>query len=1610
MNSSSGERSPVELLAEEFVARRRRGEKPTIPEYAARYPDLAKEIRELFPALLMVEDLGDESLPVTGPHIASAGAAVAELKQLGDYRILREVGRGGMGVVYEAEQQALGRRVALKVLPPHALRDPNKLHRFEREARAAARLHHTNIVPVFGVGCHEGTHYYVMQFIQGLGLDEVLAELKRLRRAKGPTVVAGTNPARAGDAPSAVEVAQALLTGQFQMDAEGGIVNADHAALPKNPSDPAQPLSSSGHSSFLLHPSSLSSESGRAYWQSVARIGVQTAEALAYAHGQGVLHRDIKPSNLLLDLRGTVWVADFGLAKAASDGDDLTHTGDIIGTIRYMAPERFRGRSDGRSDVYSLGLTLYELLALRPAFLETDRSKLIHQVTQAEPPPPRQLNPTVPRDLETIVLKAMAPEPAHRYQSAAELAEDLQRFVDDRPIRARRVSPAERFGRWCRRNPALASLTAALALLLTAVAFGATGTAFHFGRMAETEKGLRIEAQDARQDAEQAKEAALDSEAKSRQTLVEMSTSYGLVSAERNDPGQAVLWFAHAARLAGPGKEEEQANRARVTTWSRQALQPIRALPHAEERLHSMAFHPDGHYLLTQTVRLRERVPEGEACILWDLVRENPLAWPAGIAKASSAAWTPDGRQLALGTPEGEVVLCTFPAGAEVRRLPSGRNPIQQLRFSPDGHYLAIAGGNTARVWNCQAEAFATPELEHPRRITTLTFHPRGHRLVTGCVDHKARVFPIPTETGEPLFEPVGHNQDLFLTYGRAGPIVPAFVDEGRGLLTVPAHPQGGPRQVNWLHAESGALEHILKLPAGTHQGIYALGVSPDGKTIAIGSSDGAQIWEVAHGERAVSPFLRVRQRVTSLAFSLDGRTLLMGSADHTLRRWSVPDGQPVGGPLTHPTVVTLVTSSADGRFLATAQQGGLVRIWATPTDNPRDYLLPLDGLVSRGLFSRDGRFVLPTGGTNRNCSLRSTRVYEVATGTPAGPSLAGSGLILDAAFSPDGRQVAALVSLAGYSQARQAHSQIINRLPGLLKLWDWRTGELTAAPLTLPSEPRSLEYSPNGQRLAVLCASGQVLMIDPVAARILTQWQADVVAASPGYLVNNGILRFSPDGQSVVTFGVNAVVRAFEARVWEAATGQERYAALPQCYDAQFSADGRFLVTTSAPSSVRIWEVATGQPLADPLAHPSGVLTAVFSPDGTQVLTGCSDGMARLWDWRAGRTVWAFEHEDEVYTVAFHPKGRWVLTASRDGVFRVWDGRTGKPVTPPLPTGGSAPMSVAVTPDGNYAVVGDWAAGGTMSALAVFYLGDLTNAATLDPDDLCVWGEILSGRRVHEGSGVTNLTAEEWLARWRAFRQRHPDQGRLDPPETLAQTWREAAASEAARQWPAAIRYLDGLITAHPTVGLLYYRRGAAYVELEEWDKATADYARASELRPDDVGIWDRRAHLCLIQGDEEGYRRICADVLQRFGEASGFNSTKVNLICTLRPNAVPDPSQLMRIEERAVANRLQVRVQGRVLYRAGRFEEAIQRLNEDIAVSPSGPLGFQMRLFLAMAHHHLGHAAEARQWLDKAIQWEAKTKTDAEPLVWEQRLELQLLRREAQELIEGKAAEPKK
>jgi serine/threonine protein kinase/WD40 repeat protein len=394
-------------LAGEFSARLRQGEQPGVDDYVEHYPHLAERIRALFPTLMLLQGLTDVTpsgaVPQAAEHLAPGAI-------LGPYRIEREIGRGGMGVVYEAVHQVLDRRIALKVLRTDGLASGG-MERFLREAQTAAGLHHTNIVPVFDLGQVAGVPYYAMQLIAGRGLDRVLRDEEEV-----PTL--------------SVSTANAIATG----------------AAPARPTARRAPV------------------------RQVVEWGVQAADGLAYAHQRGVIHRDIKPSNLILDDQGIVWITDFGLARRVEDVA-LTRSGALLGTPRYMSPEQAQAARlpvDRRTDIYSLGATLYELATGQHAFDAPSPLEVVLAIIDHPPVPPRRLAPDLPRDLETIILKAMAKRPADRYQDAADLAEDLRRCQRGEPIRARRIGPVRRLVRWSRRNPVVAGLLLTVLVTLTA--------------------------------------------------------------------------------------------------------------------------------------------------------------------------------------------------------------------------------------------------------------------------------------------------------------------------------------------------------------------------------------------------------------------------------------------------------------------------------------------------------------------------------------------------------------------------------------------------------------------------------------------------------------------------------------------------------------------------------------------------------------------------------------------------------------------------------------------------------------------------------------------------------------------------------------------------------------------------------------------------------------------------------------------------------------------------------------------------------------------------------------------------------------------------------------
>ncbi|HLN28788.1 MAG TPA: protein kinase [Gemmataceae bacterium] len=437
---SSQQSTLVLGILEEYLENRERGDGQRPQELLDRYPDLAPVLE---PYLETLEALDGAAASLKGAARESEpapSAAPAEQDRIGDFQILREVGRGGMGVVYEAKQLSLGRRVALKVLPVAAGMDAKQLQRFRNEAQAAANLHHNHIVPIYFVGSDRGVHYYAMQFIDGQTLAEVIAEVRHLAvggaQGRQDEVAAVPEPADSDKPTPTVDM----------------------------PTPPAVPLSTER------------SNRSPAFFRSVAQLGRQAAEALEHAHQLGVIHRDIKPANLLLEATGHLWITDFGLARWSTE-QSLTVTGDLVGTLRYMSPEQAlakRGLVDHRSDIYSLGVTLYEMLTQQPALAGTDRAELLRQIVHEDPQKPTRLNPRIPVELETIVLKAMTKEPEHRYATAQELGDDLQRFLDNRPIQARPPTARERTAKWVRRHQPLVTIAGALAVLTMLALFATT--------------------------------------------------------------------------------------------------------------------------------------------------------------------------------------------------------------------------------------------------------------------------------------------------------------------------------------------------------------------------------------------------------------------------------------------------------------------------------------------------------------------------------------------------------------------------------------------------------------------------------------------------------------------------------------------------------------------------------------------------------------------------------------------------------------------------------------------------------------------------------------------------------------------------------------------------------------------------------------------------------------------------------------------------------------------------------------------------------------------------------------------------------------------------------
>jgi serine/threonine protein kinase/WD40 repeat protein len=1130
-------------LAHEFAERFRRGERPSLTEYTDRYPEFEAQIRDLFPALVMIERFGSVAGPPTGPHSRTATPDGLMPRQLGEYRILREVARGGMGIVYEAVQESLGRHVALKVLPFQSLVEASHLERFRREAQAAAKLHHSNIVPVFGVGEHEGVHYFAMQLIQGQPLSSVLHELERRRRstappAGGPAVTPSPVPAGRDRQELTVTLAEHLVTGRFSGSTREPGDSQREERVDRVRSVGGSPSGPNGsHAVVSGDDSELGEQSDANYFRSVARVGVQVAEALAYAHQQGIVHRDIKPSNLLLDTQGTVWVTDFGLAKAEGTGE-LTGPGDLLGTLRYMAPERFRGQADPRSDVFSLGLTLYEMVTLRPAFAAAERAPLIERLLHTEPSRPRQLDGRIPRDLETITLKAIAKEPARRYQTAGELAADLQLFLADRPIRARRSTLPEQFGRWCRRNPWLAGADIAAAVLTTALAIGATLAAWtfrgqrdqigrHLGQIqqAETRGQERLFESLAAQASARRQSRRVGQRFDSLDALAQAATIARALKfpGERLDPlrdeaiacmalpdmkptGRVIQLPSRTYRYAFDPAGKRCALRLHDGTIQVRRTaddqEVARFSARGDQEIFVFGFSPDGRYLVTTHF-------PGFALTVWDIERREVCLDDPGPVVGSSARFSPDSRRIALVHVDGELLVYDLATGHRIRRWRAA--PLaSDLAFRPDGSRIAVVGGGNAP--SCQIMEADSGKLVGsiplPSTAENVTWSPDGTILATSCADRKIYLWEAATgirsttlagslNTGfRAAFHPAG---TLLFGAGYEGRL--RFWDAVLGHLVLSVSATSfGPEFSNdgqvvvgivdrlTLYQVDPALEYRTLAHASSQVIDYRhAAIRRDGRVLAVATSRGVALWDLAQG--AELAFLRIGN-VWRVIFEQYGDLLTDGAIG--VRRWPVQLDLARGEfrmgpprPLPLPVSDCALAEDLAGRIVALPDHD--LAFVATPERTI--HLGPLDDCRYASV-SPDGEWVA----TGSHWARKGAQVWRVrdATKVVELPVDTGTGVV----FSPDGRwlmttlPMCRLWTVGTWREARQIRGEgrcfspdsrlvVLVDETRIIRLVEIETGRIVAR-LESPElgQVYSASFSPDGSRLVVSSNDGPAMHV----------------------------------------------------------------------------------------------------------------------------------------------------------------------------------------------------------------------------------------------------------------------------------------------------------------------------------------------------------------------------------------------------------------------------------------------------------------------------------------------------------------------------------------------------
>jgi WD40 repeat protein len=920
------------------------------------------------------------------------------------------------------------------------------------------------------------------------------------------------------------------------------------------------------------------------------------AEALAYAHGKGVVHRDVKPANAMLDEQGLPLLLDFGLAAREEGGEKLTQEAvKAMGTPAYMAPEQAAGEAGPASDQYGLGCTLYELLTGQTPFAGPPELQIfLHQTQPA--PSPRRLNRRVPRDLETVCLKCLEKEPARRYVDCQALADDLRRFLDGEPVQARRIGLLERVARWGRRNPLSAGLVGVVAvslLLGTTVAWALAavaqenearavrgeGLAHEKQKLAEREAKRALEQQGlaekaallARQETKRA-EKALSAEKKQKAEadgqrdraewkIYSMNLLLAQAAWERHD-GILANYYLEACRPDRRGWEY----RHLFTLFNTHNQQTMRG---HSDTVHRVVYSPDGKHLASISYN---------EVILWDTQTGQKVVTPKGpMSLICSVAFSPDGKLLAYAGSGydsrtknrwGEFRLLDVATGQEKASFKGHADCVQSLAFSPDGKRLASASKDrTVQVWDTQTWEEVFTFRGHTRPVYSVVFSPDGKRLASASFDKTVRIWDA--QTGQEVLTLKGFTSS-------------AYSD----LASIAINPDGG-----------------------------RLAYSPDGKRLASAFIEKAvRVWDTETGQEILT-LKGHADWLRSVAFSPDGQRLATTSEDKMVKVWDAQTGQEIFTLKGHTRRAFSAAYSPDGQHLASGAEDKTVKIWNAQTGQEALTLQDRQPLVAAA-FSPDGKRLATASGT--------VRVWDAQTGQEILKLNGGQCVV----FSPDGKR-------------------LVNASFQTVKVWDAHTGQEVLVLRGHGSSVHSAAFSPDGKHLATGSGDKTVKIWDVQTGR--------EVLALKGH---DGLVRgvaYSPDGQRLASASQGKIVK-----VWDARTGQEirTLKGHPKSWftAVAFSPDGKRLASVSSDNTVKVWDVQTGQEVLTLRGHTAGVESVAYSPDGKRLASASSDKTVRIWDTQTGQEVLTLRgHTGASMSVAFSPDGQLLASASRDKTVRVW-------------------------------------------------------------------------------------------------------------------------------------------------------------------------------------------------------------------------------------------------------------------------------------------------------------------------------------------------------------------